>query len=291
MEGCLIETGPHENPLVNNKKLRQLYVAMVKARVLDEYIAGVQRKVKGQRLDSTRGHEACRVSTAIELAWGDLVSDAQVGVVMDLLAGAKVGSLLRRVAALTSGTKERRARFAGESAGARQLPWIEDADDRLRMALGAALSLKTLKHANIVVAYVRSGELSGGVWRQVLALASKFELPIIFIVLPGAAAKKSSGAGSVCEKARSCAVPRISVDASDAVALYRVAQESIGRTRGNGGPVLIECVTHRLEGKQKQGLDDPIVQMKGFMLGRKVCSAAWLDRVDDAFRKRIAVAR
>ena len=56
-----------------------------------------------RRLDSTRGQEACRVSTAIDLGPGDLVSDSQVGVVMDLLAGAKVDSLLKRVAELAFG--------------------------------------------------------------------------------------------------------------------------------------------------------------------------------------------
>ncbi len=82
------ETGQHENPLVPNKKLRQMYVAMAEARVLDEHIVRLQKGVKGRRrLDSTRGQEACRVSTAIDLVAGDLVSDSQVGVVMDLLAG------------------------------------------------------------------------------------------------------------------------------------------------------------------------------------------------------------
>ena len=39
MEGWLSETGMYENPLVPNAKLRQMYVAMAEARVLDEHIA------------------------------------------------------------------------------------------------------------------------------------------------------------------------------------------------------------------------------------------------------------
>ena len=70
----------HENPLVNNKKLRQMYVAMVGARVLDEYVAASKgKRKKAVQLDSTRGEEACRVSTAIELIEGDLVSDIAGG--------------------------------------------------------------------------------------------------------------------------------------------------------------------------------------------------------------------
>ena len=87
------ETGVHENPLVPNAKLRQMYVAMAEARILDEHMARLGRS-KGKRLESIRGQEACRVSTAVDLGPGDLVSDSHAGVVMDLLAGAKVSSLL-----------------------------------------------------------------------------------------------------------------------------------------------------------------------------------------------------
>ena len=90
------ETVPHENPLVNNKKLRQMFVSMVEARCLDEHVAALQRRRKTSlRLDSIRGQEACRVSTAIDLLPGDLVSDSQAGVVMNLILGADAGSLLK----------------------------------------------------------------------------------------------------------------------------------------------------------------------------------------------------
>jgi TPP-dependent pyruvate/acetoin dehydrogenase alpha subunit len=280
---------PQENPLIPNKKLRQMFVAMTEMRVLDEHVAGVQRRVKARRrLDSAMGQEACRVSTAIDLGPGDLVSDAHAGVAMELLSGARVDSLLRYVDELGSGTKKKDVAF--ESGGVvKQLPWIDDVGDRLRMTMGAALGFKTAKQANIVVAYVGHGNASNGLWREVLPLASKLELPIIFVVLPeGSGKKKKRGGGdTVSATARSCGVPGIPVDASDAVALYRVAQESIGRTKGGGGPVLVECVAYRLKEERKTVTVDPIVQMKNFLIGRKVCSEAWLDRAGNTLRQRI----
>ena len=254
----LSETKPFENPLIPNKKLRQLFVAMVEMRALDEHVAKVQRGVKARRrMVSTRGEEACRVSIGIELVAGDLVSDAAVSVGMGL--------------------------------SGRQLPWIEDVTDRLRMALGGALAFKTLKQANVVAAFVREGDVSNGVWRRVLGLASKFELPMIFVVLPRGRGKKAKRreAGDLSGLARRCGVPGIPVDASDAVALYRVAQESLGRMRGGDGPVLVECVTFAAKGG---GVVDPLVQMREFLLGRKVCSEAWLDRAADAMARQLAAA-
>jgi TPP-dependent pyruvate/acetoin dehydrogenase alpha subunit len=296
MEGWLSETGMYENPLVPNAKLRQMYVAMAEARVLDEYVARLQKSVNGRkrlkgrgRLASIRGQEACRVSTSIDLGPGDLVSDSQAGVVMDLLAGAKVSSLLKHVAELRSGKKTKAAKVDGASG--RLLPWIDDAGERLRMAMGAALSFKTLGRANVVVAYVRPGEVGKAVWRKVLELAGELELPVIFVVLPAAKGDRRDGMTNLSAKTAGWGVPGIPVDAGDAVALYRVAQESLGRTRGGDGPVLIECVAYRMEGSGGGAPGDPLVQMKEFLLGRKVCTKAWLERAGEGLRRRIAAAR
>jgi TPP-dependent pyruvate/acetoin dehydrogenase alpha subunit len=287
----LSETGPQENPLIPNKKLRQMFVAMTEMRLLDEHIAGVQRGIKARRrLSSTKGQEACRVSTAIDLEAGDLVSDAQTGVAMELLGGARTDALLQHVVKFGTEQAPEAARkgVAEAQDAARQLPWIEDAGDRLQMAMGAALAFKTLRQANLVLAYVRPAESSNGLWRKVLPLASALELPVIFVILPEASGKKKvDGAGSARERAREYGVPGIPVDASDAVALYRVAQEAIGRTRGGGGPVLVECVAYRLKKERKTSVADPLVQMKEFLAGRKVCSEVWLGRVGDTLQKHI----
>jgi acetoin:2,6-dichlorophenolindophenol oxidoreductase subunit alpha len=287
----LSEAGLYENPLVPNKKLRQMYEAMVEARTLDEHIAKMQKGLKARRrLDSTYGQEACRVSTAIDLQPGDLVSDSHVTIAMDLLGGAKADSLLKPVNAFHSG-KIDRATFSRDNASKRQLPWIEDPVDQLKMALGAALSFKTLKRENVVVAYARRDELAKWQWRQVLELVSKLDLPMIVVALPGTAEKKNGAATNLSSKARSWGLPGIPVDASDAVALYRVAQESMGRTRTGGGPVLIDCVAYQTKGAKGDSPGDPLLQMRDFLLARKVCTETWLQNVGDSLRRRLSSTR
>jgi acetoin:2,6-dichlorophenolindophenol oxidoreductase subunit alpha len=287
----LSEAGSYENPLVPNKKLLQMYGVMADARALDEHIQKLQKGVKArQRLHSTRGQEACRVSTALELLPGDLVSDSQAGVVMDLISGAQskaqIDSLLGRVAEFHKG-KIDGAKLAREGALARVLPWVDDAGDRLRMAMGAALSFKTLKRGSLVVAYVGHHELGKKEWRQILEATSKLELPMIFVVLPGGG-KGQGGVRQLSAKERGWGMPGMPVDAHDAVALYRVTQESLGRIRGGGGPVLLECKGYRVEGAQENSTDDPLAQMKTFLLGRKVCTEAWLKNAGERLRTRIS---
>jgi TPP-dependent pyruvate/acetoin dehydrogenase alpha subunit len=287
----LSEAGSYENPLVPNKKLLQMYGVMADVRALDEHIQGLQKGRKGRRrLGSTRGQEACRVSTALELLPGDLVSDSQAGVVMDLISGApskaQIDSLLKRVAEFHEG-KIDGAKLTKEGALARVLPWVEDAGARLSMAMGAALSFKTLKRGSLVVAYVGHDEVGKKEWRQVLETASKLELPMIFVVLPGNG-KDQESVSQLSAKARGWGMPGMPVDAHDAVALYRVTQESLGRIRGEGGPVLIECKGYRPEGARRNSVDDPLAQMRDFLLGRKVCTAAWLEKAGERLRKRLS---
>jgi len=287
----LSETAPYENPLVPNAKLRQIYTAMVETRLLDEHIAKLQQKAKGpHRLYSTSGQEAVRVTTAIDLQSGDLVSADQMTVTMDYLLGAKPSALLQDFISKSSGTKARTATETKRLITGRLLPWIEgedDTSDRLKSALGAALALKTLMQSKVVLVYVDAAEMPKKSWKPILAIAAKLNLPIIFVVLPRMG-RKNGNAASVCAKARSAGVPGIPVDANDAVALYRVAQESFGRTRGGDGPVLIECISRRIKGQRTDEPDDPILQMKDFLIGRKVCDEDWANHVGDALHKAIA---
>ena len=270
-------TEPQENPLVPNKKLRQMYTAMVESRILDEHIAKSQAKAK-TRLESMRGQEACRVSTAIELASGDLVSNSQPGIVMDHILGANTNFLSKRLSSLLAPKK------TVDLTGPKQLPWIEAGNDRLFLAAGTALAFKSSKQTSLVVVYVSRHQARGGSWRRLLTLTAQLELPIIFVVLPGeAAGRRAESVSRVSAKARSCGLPGIPVDASDAVALYRVTQESMGRIRIGGGAVVIDCVTYPIHGKRP----DPLKQMKSFLLEKKVSTATWLDQAGNPFLKKL----
>ena len=285
-EGWLSEAELHENPLMPNKKLRQMYLAMAEARVLDDHIVKLQRSSRRLRgLDSVRGQEACRVSTVIDLLPGDLVSDSQPGFVMDLLTGTKTNSLLERIAVLSSGKKAKKARTSGVSGCL--LPWIDDPGERLRMSMGTALSFKVLGRPHVVVAYVSRGSVSKGDWRRILSLASKLELPVIFVVLPSAKRQKTRDHENMSNEARRRGVPGIPVDSADAVALYRVAQESLGRSRGGDGPVLIECLDFLKKTKGRDTASDPLVLLAESLIRRNICTKGWLEKTGNGLRRRI----
>lgn len=172
--------------------------------------------------------------------------------------------------------KIKREKVLAEAGAGRLLRPVADEEQRLQLAVGAALALKAQSRQGVVVVFAHKGELSTAAWRRVLEPAAKLEVPVIFVVLQRAGAvKKGSELNEVCKIARTVGIPGIPVDTCDAVALYRITQESLGRTRGGDGPVLIECVNWRMEGGRRRGIDDPLQHLKQFLLERKICDPFW----------------
>ena len=112
---------------------------------------------------------------------------------------------------------------------------IEGGVERLYAAIGAA---RTVRGSRIVVAFSERHEAEKTGWVEGLRFA--VELPLIVVVLPRWKGHESER--DLCRETRDAGVPGIPVDGQDAVALYRVAQESIGRARAHGGAAVIEGV-------------------------------------------------
>jgi TPP-dependent pyruvate/acetoin dehydrogenase alpha subunit len=140
----------------------------------------------------------------------------------------------------------------------------------------------------VAVVYARPSESPAAVWRKVLVFAAEKELPVMFVVLPvGRGGRRR--AGGVTKLALACHVPGIPVDADDAVAIYRVAQESIGRVRIGGGPALMECVPFEVHGASKKApAGDGIAGLESYLLQRKVVTKVWMEREAKTFAKQVA---
>jgi TPP-dependent pyruvate/acetoin dehydrogenase alpha subunit len=265
-----------ENPLVPNALLREMYQKMVEIRLLGGLGVSAKKQSSGW------GQEASRVSVVQGLGTGDLVMDSQSGGAMDHLMGAKLPEVLRSFRAEKLGKKT----AEGKKTAKELAVYLEDAEERLFAGMGAALLLK--KTGGKAVIFVKNREASNGVLRRALTLAATRELPVIVVAL----AKPGEGVGKsdVGRIAHRCGVPCIAVDGADAIALYRVAQESLERIRGGGGPVLIECVAFRVQG-ERSVTTDPVEQMRGYLLQRKVGTEAWMNDVKKRFASRLSAAR
>jgi TPP-dependent pyruvate/acetoin dehydrogenase alpha subunit len=102
-------------------------------------------------------------------------------------------------------------------------------------------------------------------------------------------------------------VPAISVDGNDAVAIYRVASESISRARQGRGPTLIDCQSFRIFGSSRVPLpkanpssgngrsvvipagmnDDPITNMEQYLSRKGLFREEHRTSVAEAFGREL----
>jgi hypothetical protein len=235
----------------------------------------------------------------VDLGAGDLVSDVLLGGVVDFLRGATLGEVMR------PGSAARKRGLRADCGAAGRISNPAGVANRIWAALGAAAALKGLAastksaatadsdseapQAGVVVVYVLAREVPPALWQKALTFAREKALPVVFVVLP-TQAKVSTKTVGVSEMAMRYGVPGMPVDKDDAVAIYRVAQESIGRARIGGGASLIECVPFVVAGAggKRAPAADAIKGLEHYILQRRVATRMWMDRETRAFTKRAA---
>lgn len=215
-----------DNPLLPQNRLRELHALMQRVRTMD------RRRSKSAR-------EALLAATLIHLSAGDLVSG---------IAGDRT---LRELAPESK---------AGEHA--------HDLPQSLRIPLcaGAARGMQTAGTDRIALAFVEAGTTEPA-WADGLRWAYRDRLPFLLVVADSGRTRASRTATpllwpALTRLAASIHLPHFPVDGEDAVAVYRVAQETLERARSGGGPSVIWAMlsSERLAPRQQ-----PLKRLEAYM--------------------------
>jgi TPP-dependent pyruvate/acetoin dehydrogenase alpha subunit len=234
-----------ENPLLPHSKLRELHALMLRAR-------GLERK----QTSSPSAREALLAATLIHLLPGDLLSAAASD---------------RTVEKLAPEGKDRRTAgslIAGSSVEA-----------RLPVCVAAARGLQAAGVEGVLLAFARAGTAEPG-WTAALEWAQRSQLPLLL-----ACSDTTNGASSGTRKraepaidftsmtrfAKRLKLPVLTVDGEDAVAVYRVMQESVLRARQGGGPsVLWAMMTPTRSIATMPPSSRPIARLRSYLAARKI---------------------
>ena len=223
-----------DNPLLPQARLRELHALMHRIRAAD-------------RRRSKTAREALLAAALIHLSTGDLVS------------GRADDATLRGLAPKSA---------AGDDA--------HDVPQSLRIPLcaGAARGMQTAGTDRIAVAFTEAGAPETG-WADALRWAHRDRLPFLLIVADNGArsGKRTSRDTSpllwpaLTRLARGIHLPHFPVDGEDAVAVYRVIQETSARARSGGGPAVIWAMlsAERLAPRQQ-----PLKRLAAYMAARGI---------------------
>lgn len=233
--------------LIAPERLWELYAAMLRCRAVARRAAElVDAGLPAHRLRDALGREAVYAGVLVCLQPADLLFAMPEDTLAGLLHGLSLANLFAPLAPAPARRKKNQPQAAPKED---VLPFAPSAAAQLSLANGAAFALKPQPENPLAVALCGSGSAPGQAWRQALDFAGAHTLPILFVCHvqarnAAAFAKAQARLDRLFSFAQAARVPAIAVDAQDAVAVYRVASESISRARLRRGPTLIACLAH-----------------------------------------------
>ncbi|MEN0133536.1 MAG: thiamine pyrophosphate-dependent dehydrogenase E1 component subunit alpha [Rhodococcus sp. (in: high G+C Gram-positive bacteria)] len=177
------------------------------------------------------------------------------------------------------------------------------------LAIGAALSAKTLGNGGVAASFTGDGGSNQGTVFEAMNMAVVLALPIIFVIENNGFGEATGrdyavGAPSIASRSASFGMPATTVDGTDFFEVHEATQEALERARGGGGPSTIEAVAHRWHGHfegdaqlyrtadqvaELRKTQDPLVKFRAKVDGKKVTSKE-LDAIDVDARDRVAAA-
>lgn len=167
------------------------------------------------------------------------------------------------------------------------------------MAAGVGLSMKMQKLDRVCLVFFGDGAANEGAFHESLNLASIWDLPVIYFCENNQYAmsmdiRRSARITNLSDRAASYAIPGITVDGNDALAVYEVTNQAVKRARTGQGPTLIEAKTYRWKGHSKSDKQryrskeevkewqerDPIARLAHTMLQAGLLSESELHQIE-----------
>jgi len=121
------------------------------------------------------------------------------------------------------------------------------------IAVGAALTAKTLKNRGVSLAFIGDGASNQGTVFESLSMAKVLKLPMIFMYENNGygeftGADYHLGGSDILERAKAFGMPGEKVDGTDFFAVYEAVGEAVQRARDGGGPSAVEAKALRYYG-------------------------------------------
>jgi len=121
------------------------------------------------------------------------------------------------------------------------------------LAIGAALTAKTLGNRGVAVSFTGDGGSNQGLVFEAMNMAVVLQLPVIFIFENNGFGEATGhdyavGGRNITQRAAGFGMPAVKVDGTDFFAVHEAVAVAVARARAGEGPTAIEAVAHRWYG-------------------------------------------
>jgi 2-oxoisovalerate dehydrogenase E1 component alpha subunit len=300
-------------PEIEAETLREMFRAMLLARMVDERCWLLNRGGKAPFVISCQGQEGAQVGSVFAL---DRSQDWFAPYYRDLAVVMALGETAKDILLSVMGR-------AGEpNSGARQMP-SHFGNRKLRIisqgssvgtqalhAVGTALASKLRGESAVSISYVGEGATSQGDFHEAMNFASVHRLPVIFFVENNNYAisvplNLQMAIQDVAVRAVGYDMPGVVVDGQDVPEVYRVTREAAERARAGDGPTMIEAKVHRFTSHssdddqrayrpaaeiKQEAAEDCLPRFRDFLFERDALTPARETALRDELRKELDAA-
>jgi len=181
------------------------------------------------------------------------------------------------------------------------------------IAAGVGYACAVRGEGRVVAVFFGDGAANQGGCHEAMNLAALWKLPVVFVCEHNQYAEMTpqrlhAPIADLAARAAGYAMPGLTIDGNDVVAVFRAAEEAVERARGGEGPTLLECKTYRVRGhfegdpqrykppgEAEQWRErDPILGLRRRLTAAGQVSASELDAIDreveSSIREAVAFA-
>ena len=242
---------------INKAQMKNMLVTMHHIRKFEEAVAGMF--ASGQAHGTTHlyiGEEAVATGVCAALDKHDLITSTHRGHGHSIAKGADLGRMMAEMMGRVDG-------YCGGKGGSMHIADMASGNlggngivgGGTCIAVGAALALKKKRRRQIVACFFGDGATNTGAFHEAANLASVWRLPVLFVCennrygfsMP---VERAMNVDDIAVRGASYGMDSRTVDGNDAPAVYAAAAEMRAAVL-DGGPMLLECRTHRHAGHSK----------------------------------------
>jgi acetoin:2,6-dichlorophenolindophenol oxidoreductase subunit alpha len=284
--------------LISDEKLIAIYTAMTKFRMIESRAQSLFQHGKlTADFHVSAGREASAAAVVIDLRPQDSLSLSLEDRMPSFAKGASLESTFRLLA-VAEGDRNR-GRIALDGNDSRRLNIIQSTDSakQIHALLESAQAAKEKDEGSIVTVFFSTDPQTRTAWNEAMTTAGSKRLPVIFVHhLEDVTALEISAADAFVN-----GIPAIVVDGGDAVALYRVACETIARARQGRGPTCVECTAPALatalgedcvykSSSQQAVASDPILNIKAYLKQKELWDEETARQIVTDFNRELDLA-